>query len=91
MTNTKVCIFAGNTRAREYSILEQYARQGCGIAIMDKDKELGMMIKEELERIYHVAVFFFHGDVESEEDRDIFFTAIEEMYGRTEYIICHNN
>lgn len=91
MTNTKVCVFAGNTGAREYSILERYASEGCGIALMDKNKELGTMIKEELERIYNVAVFFFHGDVESEEDRDIFLAAVKEMYGGTDYIICPND
>lgn len=46
------------------------------------------MIKEELESVYHVPVFFFHGDVGSEEDRDIFFAAVKEMYGGTEYLIC---
>ena len=91
MANTKVCVLAGNTGAKEYSILEKYASQGCRIAFMDKNKELGGMIKEQLESIYHVAVFFFHGDVENEEDRDIFFTSVEEMYGRTDYIICHND
>lgn len=91
MKNTKVCVLAGRTGAREYSLLEKYASQGCRIAIMGTDKELGRMIKEELERIYQVAVFFFHGDIENEEDRDIFFTAVKEMYGRTDYIICQND
>lgn len=88
MMNTKVCVFAGDTGAKEYSILEKYAGQGCGIAFMDRNKELGKKIKEELESLYRVQVFFFHGDVSSEEDRDIFFTAVKEMYGTTEYFIC---
>lgn len=54
---------------------------------MDTNKELGHMIKDELESLYHVAVFFFHGDMRSEEDRDIFFTAVKEMYGRMDYVI----
>lgn len=91
MRDTKVCVLAGETGAKEYSILEKYASQGCVIAFMGTNKELGMLIKAELERIYEVAVFFFHGDIESEEDRDIFFTAVNEMYGRTDYIICQNN
>ena len=73
MANTKVCVLAGNTGAKEYSMMEKYASQGCNIAFMDQNKELGRMIQEELERVYQVAVFFFHGDVDSEEDRDIFF------------------
>lgn len=91
MSNTKVCVLAGNTGAKEYSMLEKYASQGCSIAFMDKNKELGRLIKEEIERVYHVAVFFFHGDVEQEEDRDIFFAAVKEMYGGTDYIICKND
>ena len=45
------------------------------------------MIKEELERIYSASVFFFHGDITSEEDRDIFFAAVKEMYGRMDYVL----
>lgn len=87
MTGQKVCILTGGTGEREYSMLERYASQGCRIAFMDTDKELGRLIKEELERLYNVAVFFFHGNVESEEDRDIFFAAVQEMYGRMDYIL----
>ncbi len=87
MDNKEVCVLTGGTGAREYSLLEKYASQGCRIAFMDTDKELGHMIKEELESLYNVAVFFFHGDMRSEEDRDIFFTAVKEMYGRMDYVI----
>lgn len=87
MDNKQVCVLTGGTGAREYSLLEKYASQGCRIAFMDTDKELGHMIKEELESLYNVAVFFFHGDMRSEEDRDIFFTAVKEMYGRMDYVI----
>lgn len=91
MVDTKVCMLAGNAGAKEYSVLEKHASQGCGIAFMDKNKDLGRMIKEELESVYHVPVFFFHGDMNNEEDRDIFFTAVKEIYGRTDYIICQND
>ena len=87
MDDRKVCVLTGGTGAREYSRLEKYASQGCRIAFMDTNKELGRMIKEELENIYNVKVFFFHGDIRSEEDRDIFFAAVKEMYGRMDYII----
>ena len=87
MRNGKVCVLTGGTGAREYSILEKYASQGCRIAFMDTNKEDGRMIKEELETLYDVAVFFFHGDINSEEDMDIFFTAVKEMYGRMDYVI----
>ncbi len=90
MTDTKVCAVAGMIGAKEYSIMEKYASLGCRIAFMDTNKELGRMIKAELENIYQVTVFFFHGDVDNEEDRDIFFTAVEEMYGKPDFIFCQN-
>ena len=87
MMSQEVCVLTGKTGAREYSMLEKYASVGCIIAFMDTNKELGRSIKEELERLYNVTVFFFHGDVASEEDRDIFFTAVQEMYGRMDHIL----
>ncbi len=86
-----MCVLVGEMGSKEFSLLEKYANQGCGIAIMDLNKELGRRIKEELERIYHVKVFFFHGDAGSEEDRELFFSAVKYMYGDTAYIICNNN
>lgn len=88
MTKTKVCVLTGKTGDKEYAILEKHASEGCNIAFMDKNKDLGRMIKEELENLYHVPVFFFHGDIGSEEDRDIFFTTVKEMFGGTDYFIC---
>ena len=88
MDKSKVYVLAGRAGAKEYSILEKHASQGCNIALMDKDRDLGRMIKEELEKVYHVPVFFFHGDTGSEEDRDIFFTAVKEMFDGSDYIIC---
>lgn len=87
MVNQKVCVLTGGTGAAEYSMLEKYACQGCTIAFMDTNKELGRMIKEQLENNYQVKVFFFHGDIGSEEDTDIFFTAVKEMFGRMDYMI----
>ncbi len=86
-----MCILVGMTGSKEYSLLEKYAGQGCGIAIMDRNKELGKKIKAELERIYHIKVFFFHGDMNDEEDRDIFFTAVSEIYGNADCIKVNNN
>ena len=58
---------------------------------MDRKKELGRKGKEARERIYHIKGVFFHGDMNDEEDRDIFFTAVSEIYGNANYIICNNN
>ena len=59
MMSQEVCVLTGKTGAKEYSMLEKYASVGCIIAFMDTTKELGRLIKEELERLYNVTVFFF--------------------------------
>lgn len=91
MIGKKVCVFTGGLGAKEFAMLEKYALQGCTIAFMDKNKELGKRVKSELEREYHVPIFFFHGDIQSEEDRDLFKGAVQEMYGGADYIICNDN
>lgn len=88
MTDKKVCMVTGGVGAKEFALLEKYAIQGCAIAIMDINKELGQSIKRELEQVHHVSVFFFHGDMQSEEDRDLFQGAVREMYGGADCVIC---
>lgn len=87
----KVCVFIGSVEAKKYVLLEKYAMQGCTIAFMDKNKQLGKRVKAELEYIYHIPVFFFHGDSKSEEDRDLFYGAVKEMYGGIDYAICNDD
>lgn len=90
MMNAKVCIFAGKMGAKEFAQLERYAKEGCTIAFMDKDKKLGEKLKKEFKNEYQVTVFFFHGDAESEEDMDLFRGAVHELYGGIDYIICND-
>ena len=70
-----------------YGIATAYAKEGANLVITGRNVKKLEDAKEELERLYNVTVFFFHGDVESEEDRDIFFTAVQEMYGRMDHIL----
>lgn len=86
----KVCASVGANQMRELVMLEKYASQGCRIAFMDVNKEFGMQLKQKLEDTYGVSVFFFHGDMKSEEDMDLFMGAIEGMYGGVDYLICRN-
>ncbi len=91
MIRKKVCVFTGSVEAKEFSLFEKYAMQGCAVAFMDKNKELGKRVKAALEKKYQIPVFFFHGDVKSEEDRELFYGAVQEMYGRIDYAICNDN
>lgn len=61
MMNAKVCIFAGKMGAKEFAQLERYAKEGCTIAFMDKDKKLGEKLKKEFKNEYQVTVFFSMG------------------------------
>ncbi len=90
MANTKACMVAADSGAIEYSMMRGYASKGCGIAFMDKNKERGRSFAREMERVYRVPVFFFHGDVDSEEDRDIFLAVVREKYGKTDFLVCRN-
>lgn len=89
MLGTKVCMFAGGVGAKEFALLEKYALLGCNIAIMDRNKEMGQSVKRELEQEHDVLVFFFHGDIKSEEDCDLFHGAVREMYGKVDFVICN--
>lgn len=86
----KVCAVAGADDVKDLVMLEKYAKQGCNIAFMNQDKEFGLRLKQEIEQTYKVRVFFFHGSMESEEDRDLFMGAIEGIYGGVDYLICRN-
>ncbi len=88
MKQSKVCVIIGDNCEREAAILTQRAREGCNIAFMAADKEGGERLKKEVEEKFHVNFFFFHGDRESEEDRDLFAGAVEGMYGGADYWIC---
>lgn len=90
MLGNKVCVYAGAIGTREYALLKEYAASGYDIALMDIDKKKGQDVKEELERMHHVSVFFFHGDIKSEEDQDLFWGVIQEQYKGEDVIICRD-
>ncbi len=88
MKQCKVCVLIGANCEGEVAVLTQRAKEGCNIAFMDADKERGLRLKKELEEKFHVNFFFFQGDRESEEDRDLFAGAVEGIYGGVDYWIC---
>ncbi len=62
-----------------------YARECAVVSFIDIDKEAGLCLKAELEREYRVRVFFFHGDIYSEEDMDIFCKVVMDQFGRVDF------
>lgn len=69
--------------------VERCVKCGKNVAFMDINKTAGKALKAKLEKEYGVNVFFFHGDVNSEEDRELFESAVIAMYGRIERFISN--
>ena len=80
MLQRKVCVIVGGAKGRGRRIAKKYAEKKYRIAFMDIDKESGCSLKEKVEKTYGGNVFFFHGNVNSEEDRELFAGAVSAQY-----------
>ena len=89
MKRDRVCVMAGSTGVGELKLLKKYAGQGCHLAIMNDDWNLGSRLKTTFEKEYGISVFFFHGKLTNEEDREMFLDTVEDVYGGVDYLICH--
>lgn len=85
MVRRGVCIVLGGATGTGRHCVEKCVECGMQVAYMDIDKAAGMELKAKLNQEYGVDVFFFHGDVNSEEDRELFEGAVFQMYGRIDY------
>lgn len=86
MLRKKICVVVGGAKGRGCSLVEEYAGRRYHIALMDKDKECGKLLKEKVEKEYGSKMFFFHGDADSEEDLELFAGAIIGQYGKVDYL-----
>lgn len=82
MLNRGVCIVLGGAKGVGRRCVEKWIKSGRQVAYMDIDKASGKALKAELDQKYEADVFFFHGDVNDEEDREIFRSVVLERYGR---------
>lgn len=80
MFQKKICVIVGGAKGRGRKLAEEYAGQNYHIAFMDIDKKSGDSLKEKIEGEYGGRVFFFHGNVNSEEDRELFAGAVSAQY-----------
>lgn len=80
MFQRKICVIVGGAKGRGRRIAEKYAEQKYHIVLMDIDKNSGNALKEKVEGEYGGKVFFFHGNINSEEDRELFAGAIIAQY-----------
>ncbi len=84
-----VCIVSGGTGELGKRCVENCVKSGMNVAYMDTDKAAGKALKARLDKKYGVNLFFFHGDVNSEEDRELFENAVIAQYGRVDHIISN--
>ena len=82
-----VCVVLGDARGECFQVLDYFGSKGFSIAFMGVQKELGLRVKGYLEEKYNVAVFFFHGDAESEPDMEYFAGGIGGMFQRVDYFV----
>lgn len=82
-----VCIVLGGAKGVGKKCVEKCAARGMEIAYIDIDKQAGTTLKAKLRSEYGVEAFFFHGDVNKEEDREIFGSVIAERYKQIDYLL----
>ena len=82
MLHRKICVIVGGAKGKGRRLAEEYAGQKYRIAFMDIDKKSGDSLKEKIEGEYGGRVFFFNGNVNSEEDRELFAGAVSAQYGK---------
>lgn len=84
MLQRKTCVVVGGAKGRGRSLVEKYAGQKYRVAFMDIDKESGNSLKKKVEEEYGRKVFFFNGNVNSQEDRELFVGAVIGQYKRVD-------
>lgn len=87
MLQGKLCVIVGAVKDAGASIAKQFAAKRCNIAFIDSDKESGKLLKSKLQRDFQVEAFFYHGDINREEDLELFAGAVLEQYGGVDYFI----
>lgn len=85
----KVCMIIGGITENTCRIVANFAKDRCSIAFMARDKQAAERIQQALQVIYGVDSFFFHGNIESEEDLELFTYAVIGKYDKVDYLISN--
>lgn len=93
MFYNKVCVITGGANGIGRYLVKTFVKQGCHVAFIDKDKDAGESLIEEIngEDTKHL---FYTGDVGIEKELRNFTDAIKLKYGRVDYLInnaCFSN
>lgn len=85
--NCGVCVVLGGANGAGKICIEKCVKYGRRVAFMDIDKAAGTALRRRLIEKYGADIFFFHGDVNVEEDREIFESVIADRYGSIDYFL----
>lgn len=82
-----VCVVLGGANGAGKICIERCVKYGMKVAFMDINKEAGNALRRRLVEEFGADIFFFHGDVNVEEDREIFGSVIADRYGAIDYFL----
>lgn len=87
MLKGKNCVVVGGAKGIGKGIVQTLAKEGCNVAFFDFDLDAGKRLKEELELLYGVDIFFFNGDICMQDDLETFANAIIGQFGSVDFVI----
>lgn len=76
MLRRKNCVVTGGANGIGKEIVLNMARTGYNVAFIDLDPEAGKKLREDIQLMFGVDAFFFHGDICMQDDVETFSNAV---------------
>ena len=89
----KVCVITGASNGIGKEIALHFAKNNCDIAFIDKDKENGLKVEEEIKKLKRECLFI-NDNIDNEKSVNNFTNEIIKKYGNVDYLInnaCYSN
>ena len=89
----KVCVITGASNGIGKEIALYFAKNNCDIASVDKDKENGLKVVEEIKKLKRECLFI-NDNIDNEKTINNFTNEIIKKYGNVDYLInnaCYSN
>lgn len=89
----KVCVITGASNGIGKEIALYFAKNNCDIAFVDKDKENGLKVVEEIKKLKRECLFI-NDNIDNEKTINNFTNEIIKKYGNVDYLInnaCYSN
>ncbi|MEI0579355.1 SDR family oxidoreductase [Brachyspira pilosicoli] len=89
----KICVITGASNGIGKEIALHFAKNNCDIAFIDKDKENGLKVEEEIKKLKRECLFI-NDNIDNEKSVNNFTNEIIKKYGNVDYLInnaCYSN